>query len=392
MRIAINAMPSHGYGGITYLRNMLPALDRQAEDHRLFIYGEPETIAKIRFAARRVVFQQMRVRAGIGGRLFTEQFLLPALFRRDKIDLVYTANNTDLVFAPHPRVTAIRNTEPLVFRRYRNSFAKQLRCAALQALTKVSLRTADHVICVSEYARRLAIGDDEEIRRKSSVIHHGLGAPFTPAAPRPAWAPRDYLFTSSKMIGYSNLHTVAEALAHAVAAGLDLPLFIAGGPHDRSYEQFLKRRIGELGMTGRIVFLGYIDRDGVAGGMANARVFIFGSLLEACPNTLLEALGCGAAIVASDTEPNREVARDAVEWCDGSSAASMAAAITSVAGDSDRRYRLQYKALAEAEHHSWERTATRLIAVLERVYRDSRRQRTWMAPDEVAAGIKEPGH
>jgi len=391
MRIAINAMPSYGYGGITYLRNILPVLDRLAGDHFVFVYGQPETISNIHFAARRIVFREVPVRAGIGGRLFVEQFRLPALVRSDEIDLVYTANNTDLVFAPRPRVTAIRYTEPFVFRKYHNSFSKQLRCAALWALTRLSLRTADHVICVSDYARRLVIGNDEELLGKSTVIHHGLGEPFRPEAPRPAWAPPEYLFTAAKMVGYSNLHTVAEALARCVSQGLDLPLFIAGGPHDAGYERFLKRRIRELGMTDRIEFLGYVDRESMAGGMAHARVFLFGSLLEACPNTLLEALGCGAAIVASDTEPNREVARDAAVWCDGNSATSMAAAIATVAGDPRLRSRLRGKALAEAESHSWERTAERLLRVLERVHRNAARQRAWLTPEEASPRFHEPG-
>jgi len=387
MRIAINAMPSSGYGGVTYLRNMLPVLDRTAEQHSIHVYGRPDTIDIVRFPARRVTFREVHVRGGIAGRLFVEQFGLPEMFRRDGIDLVYTANNTDLLFAPRPRVTAIRYTEPFVFRNYQNSIPKQIRCAVLKVLTQLSLRTADHIICVSDYARRLAIGDNREILEKTSVTHHGLGVPFTPAAPHPAWAPRDFFFAAAKMIGYSNLHTLAEALSRCVADGLDLPLFVAGGPHDPTYERFLKRRIEQLGMTGRIVFLGYVNRESVAGGMAHARAFIFSSLLEACPNTLIEALGCGAAVVASDTEPNREVARESVAWCDGRSAASMAAAIASVAGDGKRRSVLREKALAQAASYSWGRTAERLIRVLEQVHRAHKKRRERIASDEVLPEI-----
>lgn len=391
MRIAINAMPSSGYGGVTYLRNMLPVLDRLAARHRFYVYGRAETIAKVRFPAERIEFRQVTVRGGIAGRLLVEQLGLPGMFRRDGIDLVYTANNTDLLFAPRPRVTAIRYTEPFVYREYHNSFSKQVRCAMLKFLTRFSLRTANHVICVSEYARRLAIGGDPEILEKSSIIHHGLGEPFSPAVARPQWAPEDFLFASAKMIGYSNLDTLAEALAICTADGIDLPLFIAGGPHDDTYERLLKKRIEELGLTKRIIFLGYVDRESVAGGMAHARAFVFSSLLEACPNTLLEALGCGAAIVASDTEPNREVAKDAVAWCDGRSAVSMAEAITGVVSDPVRRASLRHSALAQSEGYSWEGTARKLISLLEHVYREQAKPRGWMVPDEVSPEVKGPG-
>ncbi|MCP5111523.1 MAG: glycosyltransferase family 4 protein [bacterium] len=369
MRIAINAMPFSGYGGLTYLRNMLPVLERRKDGHEWFVYGQPATISEIRFRARKVQFKVVGSRGGILGRLAAEHLWLPFLFRGDRIDLVYTHNNTDLFLAPRPRVSAIRYTEPYVYRDYYNSFSKRVRCAVLKFLTNRSLATADHVICVSEYARRLAAGGNACWLSRSSVIHHGCGDPFASSAPKPDWAPPEFLFTSAKMIGYANLHTLVEAYAKCVARGLDLPLFIAGGAHDDNYERTLKQRIGELGLRDKILFLGYIDPESMAGGMAHARVFIFSSLLEACPNTLLEAIGCGAAIVASDTEPNKEVAGGAVAWCDGASAIAMANSIEQVARDGLFRNVLKKRAEQKAREYSWNRTADRLVTVLELVLR-----------------------
>jgi glycosyltransferase involved in cell wall biosynthesis len=369
---------------------MLPALDQRDNGPLVYVYGRPETIERIRFSARRVVFREVRVRAGIGGRLWAEQIRLPRLFRKDRIDLVYTANNTDLFLAPRPRVTAIRYTEPFVFRDYYNSFWKRIRCGALRFLTRISLGTVDHVVCVSRYALRLAFKGREAELAKATVIHHGLGEPFTPAAARPAWATGDFLFAAAKMIGYSNLHTLADAYAQCVIGGLDLPLFIAGGPHDDNYERSLKKRIASLGIKDKVVFLGYVDQASMAGGLAHARAFIFSSLLEACPNTLLEALGCGAAIVASDTEPNREVAGDAVAWCDGTNARSMAMAIVRVCRDDVHRSILRRKALSQASEYSWEATADRLIRLLERVLEAHRSRGVVASSEELVRRVRQP--
>ena len=107
---------------------------------------------------------------------------------------------------------------------------------------------------------------------------------------------------------------LVEAYRQCRDRGLRAPLFVAGGGHDRSYERQLKNRIRKLDLVNNVRFLGYVDSGSMEAGMANARVFVFSSLLEACPNTLLEAMGCGAAIVASATEPNKEVAGQAVAW------------------------------------------------------------------------------
>ena len=392
MRIAINAMPFSGYGGITYLRNVLPVLERRQDSHQWVVYGQPAAISRIRFPAGKVRFQAVGSRGGLLGRFASEQLRLPFLFRRDRIDVVYTHNNTDLFLAPRPRVTAIRYTEPYVYRNYYNSFAKRVRCALLKILTNRSLATADHVVCVSEYARRLAIGENSQWFSRSSVIHHGCGEPFAPSAPKPDWAPDEYLFTSAKMIGYSNLHTLVEAYAKCTSRGFSLPLFVAGGPHDANYETTLKHRIEDLGLKGQVIFLGYVDQGSMAGGMAHARVFVFSSLLEACPNTLLEALSCGAAIVASDTEPNREAAAGAVAWCDGRSATAMANSIEQVARDGLFRNILKKRALQQARQFTWERTADRLVHILERVHRCHASPRKAQGPAEIKARIRQDLH
>jgi len=385
MRIAVNAMPSSGYGGLTYLRQILPVLEKRRDPHCWFVYGRPATIEKIRFEARKIVFRELRPRGGVVGRLLAEQLRLPALMRADGVDLVYTANNPDLVLAPRPRVIAIRYTEPYLYREFFNSRSKQLRCAVLRVLTSVSLRTADHILCVSDYARRVVGAGKPPLSEKTTVVHHGLGAPFLPGRPAPCWAPPAFLFTSAKMIGYSNLIRLAEAYALCRARGLREPLLVAGGPHDARFERMLKARVAELGLTEHMRFLGYVDAESMAGAMANARVFIFSSLLEACPNTLIEAMGCGAAIVASDTEPNREVAGEAVAWCDGRNVAAMAEAIWAVARSDEMRRGLQAKAIAQAARFSWERTADRLVEVLERTLRA--RQPVW---EGSAAAALEP--
>ena len=258
MRIAINAMPSSGYGGITYLRNILPVLEQRDDMHIWFVYGQRSTLDKVIFPAHKIIFREIPS-GHVAGRLIAEHFRLPAEMRRDRIDLVYTANNPDLFLAPRPRVIAIRYTEPFVYRDFYNSFSKQVRCAILYALTKLSLRTSDHIICVSDYARRIAGADAPRFQGKTSVVYHGLGEPFRPGRRRPDWAPDDFLFTSAKMIGYSNLITLVEAYAICRGAGLLFPLFIAGGAHDHNYELTLKRRVADLGLDEWVTFLGYVD-------------------------------------------------------------------------------------------------------------------------------------
>ena len=368
MRIAINAMPSSGYGGITYLRQLLPVLDRRQDDHQWLVYGRAQTIEQIRFDTSKVLFREMGPAGGMLGRLLWEQGALPAILRRDGVDLVFTANNTDLFFAPRPRVIAIRYTEPFVYREFYNSFSKRVRCIALKWLSLASLRSCNEVVFVSEYARRLAFEGRELQWKRSTVIRHGVGEPFRPSCERPSTLPPEFLFTSAKMIGYSNLAALVEAYALCRRRGVKAPLLIAGGPHDESYEAEVRGSISRLALDDSVRLLGYIGPRLMAALYAHSSVFIFSSLLEACPNTLIEALACGAAIVAAPTEPNREVAADAVFWFQGNSPLQIADAIERVYTDPQLAAGMRRRALERADRFSWQETADRLVETLEAAF------------------------
>ena len=66
----------------------------------------------------------------------------------------------------------------------------------------------------------------------------------------------------------------------------------------------------ELGVQGRVEFLGRVDDDALRRWFRTARVFASMSEHEAFGITVLEALAAGAAVVASDIPSYREIARD----------------------------------------------------------------------------------
>lgn len=83
----------------------------------------------------------------------------------------------------------------------------------------------------------------------------------------------------------------------------DLPaehLIIVGPVGDESYYQGLTRRITELGLTNRIHFKGRSDR--VPDLMRCVDGFVFASVNEGLPNSIIEAMSSGLPVVAFDIE------------------------------------------------------------------------------------------
>lgn len=86
-------------------------------------------------------------------------------------------------------------------------------------------------------------------------------------------------------------------------------MVIAGdGNEKKSLEQLVRG----LGLEDKVVFLGVVPHEKVVEYYQKANIFVLPSLNEGMSNTMLEALGCGLPIVATDTGGTKELISDRV--------------------------------------------------------------------------------
>ncbi len=88
----------------------------------------------------------------------------------------------------------------------------------------------------------------------------------------------------------------------------DVRLVVAGG--SAFTDDYVEKVGREAASDPRVVLPGYVYGDVLSDLYANAAVFVLPSFLEGLPLTLLEAAAHGAAVVASDIPPHREVLLD----------------------------------------------------------------------------------
>lgn len=67
-----------------------------------------------------------------------------------------------------------------------------------------------------------------------------------------------------------------------------------------------------LGISGKTVFLGWLDRERLLVRYQGADIFITVSLDEGMPNAVMEAMACGLPVIASDIPAHRELIEDGV--------------------------------------------------------------------------------
>ncbi len=232
------------------------------------------------------------------------------------------------------------------------------------------LRRADAIICVSESLRRDLLRAIEIPTGKVHVVYNGVDhSRFYPRY-RPEARQRaahllgiepPYVLALATDEPRKNLRTLLHAYARLPADAPRLALAGAGrwgrGP--------IYDMVKEAGIEKRVRFTGYVPDAILPDLYAGARCFVFPSLYEGFGLPVLEAMACGAPVVAGNRTSIPEVAGDGAVLVDPTNVAQMAEAIYRIISNKHYRDELRARALGQASNFSWERTAVKTHKVYE---------------------------
>jgi len=200
--------------------------------------------------------------------------------------------------------------------------------AALRLARDVELRRAAHVFCPSTYLRELAIGWGV-----APALVSVLPNPVPPLDDVPARGELQRRFgLNGATIAFAGRLTAQKSLGRAleaVARADGVQLVIAGEGPDRGP---LETRAHELGVDGRVRFLGPLPRERVVELFRAADATILSSSWENFPHTVVEALAVGTPVLAMEAGGVGEVVRDGVNGL------LVPAGDTDALGDAVRRY------------------------------------------------------
>src|SRR5262249_12047622 len=200
--------------------------------------------------------------------------------------------------------------------------------AALRVARDVELRRAAHVFCPSAYLRELAIGWGVAPARVSVLPNP---APSLADLPEREELQRRFGLNGAT-IAFAGRLTAQKSFGRAleaVAGADDVQLVIAAQGPDRAS---LETRAHELGLDGRVRFLGPLARERVVELFRAADATILSSSWENFPHTVVEALAVGTPVLAMEAGGVGEVVRDGVNGL------LVPAGDTDALGDAVRRY------------------------------------------------------
>ncbi len=142
-------------------------------------------------------------------------------------------------------------------------------------------------------------------------------------------------------------------------------LLLVGHPYDKAY---FRRQIAALvaahGVASRVELIAGLPQLELAHLYDNASVFVFASLVENCPNIVLEAMSRGAPLLLSKSEPMPEFGGDAARYFDPKSPEDLAASLQTLLGDARALARMRSASLARASLFSWDRFTQRVVGLV----------------------------
>jgi len=369
-RVLIDGTMARGGGGFTYLVNVVPRVTRLAPEDRFLLLVRSEPIAASIPSAPNLTVEILP-EVGAAGRLWFTGFGGARIASRWRADLYFSAGEAAPAHAPCPRIASFRN--PTVFRPADPECPRgdRLRLLALRTLARRSARSCERILFVSEDSARW-IGDAMGVPpERRAVVHHGIDPrPWQAARPIGSMPPRPYILSVSSIYRYKNLSRLIEAYRLlAERSEIEPPdLVIVGAELHADHARRMREARAGLGpLAERVHLLGEVPYAEIPAWYAGAELFVFPSFLETFGHPLLEAMASELPVVAADIPVFHEIAGNAVRYADPFKAEDLAAAMAECLLRPDACATLVARGRERVRLFSWERSATRLLALFSSV-------------------------
>lgn len=289
-----------------------------------------------------------------------EQLILPARLRRGEI-LFSPANAGPWTV----RAQVVTLHDASVFDHpewFRLAFALWTRLA-----WKALAKQARMIFTVSEFSGERLQFHLNLPAEKIRVIPNGVGRPFEPQSTRAIEAvkekynlKRPYFLFVGTLEPRKNLKTLIEAWMQSES---HFELAIVGA--EGKVFAFGNRRPAPNDK--HPTYLGLVPDNELPALYSGATALVIPSLYEGFGLPALEALACGAAVIASNTSAFPEVLGDAALFINPLDANEIAEAMHTIAKDSSLANELRARGLQRAAQFSWDDSARRIEAILKSI-------------------------
>lgn len=319
---------------------------------------------------------QLRVveRRGSVGVIWREQYAIPRLARQENADLIHSPAATAPLRGAAPLLVTLYDTiefsEPLPSPKQTKRWAMRQYSRIIQ---KQAAHRACHIITISHYSKDKISSFFAVPAEHITVIHLAPSPVFSAGDQKAAreavarrWSVSGHVLGIASAARRKNVGKLVEAYALLPAdAQRQHPLaLVCTHAEVKAYVAALAKKNG---LSDQVRLLENVSDADLALLYGAASVFVFPSLEEGFGLPPLEAMACGAPVVASNTSSIPEVVGDAGILVTPTDVAEMSGAIERVLTSAGVAEELRTRGLARATSFSWTKVAQQTMTVYERI-------------------------
>ena len=294
---------------------------------------------------------------------------LPIRARRDHLDLLHVT----YVAPPMAGLPLVTTIHDLSFEDHPEFFRRATRLR-LRTLVRLAARRSAAVIAISQFTRERLI---DVYSLAPERVHHvpvGVGRQWQPMDVSQAARLLEPLGVTvgSRFVAAVGTAHPRKNLARVIAAvgmvresqpalqpALQLVLCGPFGPEEPAIAAAIRDARG----AGWVSVPGYVTDEVLRALYSTSSAVVFASLYEGFGLPVLEAMACGATVVASSTTATREAAGEAAVTIDPTDTASIAAGIRTAIEDESLRGTLREQTREHLKGFDWDATAAATVDV-----------------------------
>lgn len=369
----IRTLMDKQYSGVSeYTFNLVKEILRLDEknDYKLFYNSGRDVSANIpKFSGRYEIIAKR-----YPNKFFN--YFLQKIFHYPKIDRLL---GVDLFFMPHLNFIALSGgcrsaltVHDLSFLRHPEFFSFRKNFWHKMINVKKLIKNSDLIIAVSQNTKNdltELLGAEPE---KIKVIYSGLGPEFKPISDGEKLRevklkyqlPEKFIFFLGTIEPRKNLDGLISAynLLRLEPEFREVKLLMAGGRGWENKNIYQAREKSPFRED--IKFLGYVPSADKPALYNSASLFVYPSFYEGFGFPPLEAMACGAPVIASSAASLPEVVGEAGLLADPYDIAGLALAMAKALTEEKLRENLRKKGLARAAEFSWEKTAGEYLEII----------------------------
>lgn len=367
---------SHGLvGGVhTYVSHLVPAVIAAAGDHPLFLYADSKAPLELTGLPPHVTVRTLPWHSPLSS--IYQDFAMQRVMAQDRVDVVHFPANYGFAPVQAAKVITLHDAiNILPLRKIVRGHPKRLRTLSMMTYlhfcTRYALTNVNLVITMSEFSRREILRHSRLPGDRVVALTNGPAPDFVRIEPS---AERDLVYES---LGLYKPFVLADALKNPgvlVRAWQLLPKTI----QEQFDLVFFSRNpqvppvLADVLQQGGVRFLLRPTRAQLMALYSGASAFVFPSWIEGLGLPLLEAMTCGAPVIASDRGSIPEVAGGAALHADAEDATAFAHHLIAVLTQPELADRLRRYGYTRAKQFSWSQVGRRVVEL----YHQAQQHRT----------------